>query len=145
MEEIDKKLNEIAMDNVIEVFNKQPIEEKISQGKENNKRNEIDKIITELPIEDKKPKKETGKKPNLSKVFKNKIILYGSIGIGLVLLSLFLFTSSSCNCPIIENTTEVSCPDGSISFDLIREQIINKGYAEITDGSSTIKLSPYIE
>ena len=146
-----KPLNEIP--NLI--VNKKPIEdiklieEKIIQEKEDKKVEEIDNILMELPMKDVEPKKiitSDKKKSKVPKIFSNKIFKYGVIVIGVILLCIFLFSSPNCECIPIEGTTNVSCPEeGLISYDSIKQQILDKGYAEITDNDSTIKLSPYIQ
>lgn len=130
-----------------------PIEETINKVKQEQGIIEMDNIIKELPIVNKpkrnKPKrnKPKGNKPKFSQIFSNKIVKYVSmiIIIGLIIGLFFLIPSSAdCSCTAVENVTNVVCPTESISFESIKQQIITRGYAEITEGGLTIKLSPYI-
>jgi len=143
----------------MEDINKKPIEEIINKAKQEQSLVEIDDIIKELPIENNvkkssiknegimnKPKRN---KPKFSQIFSNKIVKYSSIIIiiGLIIGLFLLIPSSDCACTVVENVTNTNnivCPTELISFDSIKQQVITKGYAEITKDGYTIKLSPYI-
>ena len=117
--------------------------------------NDIEKILSEDPIiENNKPisKKfnkfkrfRNFKKPDLKNLFTKDRLIIGVVVI-LVLLGLFLITShNECDeCKVCEIYNDTQ---GNL-FNDIRNQIINKGYAEISEGSdklNNLKLAPYLE
>ncbi len=99
---------------------------------------EIEDILSESPLEDNsRPKKirTTQKKFKLPK--KKTILILG--GIILVIISITILFSLLNSTPITEqiSNTEV--------INSIKQQIINKGYAEIGEGNSKMILAPYIQ
>lgn len=136
MEDKNKKLTDIAMNRIMN----QNIEETISKAKQDKRTNEINNILKELPIEENESKiKET----KLPKILSNKYFIYGAIAVVVLILLLALWPSTP-DCPVINNQSIISSK-GGISFDMVKQQILTNGYAEITDGSLTIKLAPYIK
>ena len=122
------------------------IDKTINQARQNKNEDEINKILNELPIEDRnKPLKKIKKnKLDLSKIFSNKYFKYGLIVAGLLFL-LIIFIPTDCNCSGVNNVSD--CPNtlDNITFDSIKHQILNKGYVELNENDLVIKLSPYLK
>ena len=137
----------------INSINKKPIQETIIKAKQDKITTEIDDILNEIPIENKKPEKKQKSKKELIKkkpISSNKkkysliAFLMGLFIIGIILFLLFSFFLNDCTCENIVNNI-ITPVDGYISFDLIKEQITKQGYIEITKDEVTLKLAPYIK
>ena len=99
--------------------------------------NEIEDILNESPLVDtSKPNKIKGIKKKMKRPKKKTMIIIGVIFIiafgGFLLISTF---GSDANIETISNADFISS---------IKQQIIEKGYAEIGEGDSKITLSPYL-
>jgi len=99
--------------------------------------NDINKILKEFPLEEKKKKITLKKKIPKIKSKKRVIISIGII-IAIIILGLIMIPNS-CKCEVCD-----LCSKG-IDVSQIKQQIIDKGYAEITDGNNILKLSPYLK
>ena len=102
---------------------------------------EIANILNENPIIN-----QTKSKPDLKtkisgfklKFPKKKTILI--IGVIIIVIGGFMLISNQCEvCNVCEECVQ------EISLENIKQQIIDKGYAEISDGESNLKLTPYIK
>ena len=112
--------------------------------------NDIERILREDPIESTSKIQTYGKikKPNVLKKFfskpglKKKVL----IGIGvmlLVILNGFFLISNLGECDVCEDVGASDTNVQTVSIDNLKQQIIAKGYAEIKDGATILKLSPY--
>jgi len=100
---------------------------------------DINKILTEFPLEEKKKKETVILKKRLPNIkSKKRLIISGVIIIAIIILGLILIPNS-CKCEICD-----ICSDG-IQVEQIKQQIIDKGYVEINDGNNILKLSPYLK
>ena len=108
-----------------------------------NTNKEIENIISESPLDEPKSKpplktKIPGKKSRSSKkkIILTIVTILFIIGTGFILIQK---PCEPCNCDT--ETTKII----NDFVNSIKQQIINKGYAEIGEGASIIRLSPYIE
>jgi len=116
---------------------------------------ELDDIIGEMPIEEKKQKIREKRqqlhepigpeKPSKGPIdyikSKRKGIIIVIAVIALLLIGTLLFGPLTCDGQQDSNKT---CDSGDqISFSTIKQQIITKGYAEIGGEGVTMKVSPY--
>ena len=103
---------------------------------------EIEDILKETPLENKSNSKANlkTKSPGKKRRFpKKKTILI--IGVMIIVIGGFILLSNPCEvCDICETCKE--CVQ-EISMENLKQQIINKGYAEIGKGTDILKLSPY--
>jgi len=106
---------------------------------------EIDNILSETPLEEPKSKPQLKTKVSRKKlrISKKKIILTVAVILFIVGAYFILIQKpcEPCNCDN-ETITTISNED---FINSLKQQIIDKGYAEINDGASIIKLSPYIK
>ena len=109
---------------------------------------EIENIINEEPLSiPNSQKKGKFKKGGIIKKIKlpnKKIIIYFIITIA-ILISLFVILNSPCDCSNNLSECIQTQNDNTEFISHIKQQIINKGYAEITDGSSILKVAPYTQ
>lgn len=108
---------------------------------------DIERILREDPIENKPKIKISNKikKPKiltkfLSKPLSKKELIIGAGIMVVIILTGFILMQNSCECEICD-TCKV-CTQ-TLSIDNLKQQIIAKGYAEIKDGATILKLSPY--
>jgi len=114
---------------------------------DNNETNtEIENILNENPlIEDKKSNgasniKGTIKGKKKLKLSKKKVYLIVGVII-IILIGLAMLSSLSGNC---EGTTTNTMSEVDF-IKILRQQIIENGYAEMGEGDLKIKVSPYLE
>ena len=102
---------------------------------------EIENILNENPLESKSNSKSPlkTKSPGFKlRLPKKKTILI--IGVIIIVIGGFILLSNQCEvCNVCEECVQ------EISMENIKQQIIDKGYADITDGKSNLKLAPYIQ
>ena len=102
---------------------------------------EIENILNEIPLmEDPKSKqqlKTKGPKKKLRLPKKKTIIIIGVILV--ILIGGFVLVSNG------DDTSNTETTSNTNLIDLIKQQIIEKGYAEIGEGDSKMTLAPYIK
>ena len=103
--------------------------------------NEIEKILSENPIESEEKTKPINKSNKSNKLVLKNILTKKRLIIGgvilLILVGFLLLPSCECDiCDICDICTH------EISIDDIKTQIISKGYVELDNGE--LKLSPYL-
>lgn len=109
---------------------------------------EIKDILTEFPVNGLGQKVQTygkSKKPN---TFKNKFKKLNVKAIIGIIFSLILIISFFMYVDLPQNDEEETCEICAvcvqkISLEDIKHQIITKGYVNIKDGNTVLKLSPY--
>ena len=121
---------------------------KMDTRKRKTEDDEIKDILTEFPVNELGQKVQTygkSKKPN---TFKNKFKKLNIKAIGGIILSLILIIGFFMYVDLpqddseeVYETKDVCVQE--ISLGDIKQQIITKGYANIKDGNTVLKLSPY--
>ena len=120
--------------------NKNPFERKDTNT-------EIENILNESPIENvpkSKPQLKTyDSKKKLKRPKKKTIII---IGVALVIIigGFMLFSNGDGDSSNTETTSNTETNSNINFIDSIKQQIIEKGYAEIGEGNSKMILAPYI-
>lgn len=110
-----------------------------------NKDKEIEEILGEAPLKEKKTKKKF--KINKNLIPSRTIIIRGAVVLLLFLVLIYIITLPKTDIQSVCEDAETCTLDvteiNQKFVDSMKKQIINKGYVEINDGNNIIKLSPY--